>query len=518
MTASAAKSRLLSIVPADRAQRSIALAQAPASPPVRQRKFEAAAVNRLTASWMAGSASMDDDLRGSLDALRNRSRDLFKNDAYAVKFGRMVRNNVVGAQGFVLQCAAVEADGKPDSAANRAIEDAWYRQCRPGNFEVTGKLSGDDFMRTVATILPRDGEVLIRKVRGTRRGHFGYQLQLLDVARLDTSFNREQSGSLNAVIMGVEVDQYRAPVAYHLFKSVRPLHGARERERVPAAEIMHLFIPWDAEQTRGLPWMHAGMHLLRQLGGYREAAVIAARLGAAKMGIYTRKGEGLEPQNEGEDADGNFVTTAEPGHFEVAPDGYTLDTWDPTYPHEQFDAFCKAALRGISSAFGVAYPSLGNDLEGVNFSSIRSGTLEEREEWMVIQAWMIAVALVPIFEEWLAQALLSGQIRLPNGSALPAGKIDKFSAHTWQGRRWSWVDPLKDVEASVRAISNHLASPQQIAAQTGRDIVDVLDDIQRYHEMLRERGLPVPAGDVGKAVSAPAAQAAAEDSAAAEDE
>lgn len=448
---------------------------------------------------------MDEDLRASLDAVRNRSRDLFKNDSYAVKFGRMVRNNVVGAQGFVLQAAATENDGKADAAANKAIEDAWYRQCRPGNFEVTGKLSGDDFWRTAVTGLARDGEILARKVRGNGRGEFGYQLQLLDPARLDTNHNREATPGSNAIIMGVEVDSYRAPVAYHLFKSLRPSAGNRERERVPAAEILHLFLPWDVEQTRGLPWMHAAMHLLRQLGGYREAAVIAARVGASKMGIYTRA-EGAEPPHNGENAQGEFVTTAEPGTFEVAPDGYELSSWDPTYPHDQFDVFCKATLRGIASGFGVAYNSLSNDLEGVNFSSIRSGVLEEREEWMVIQAWLIAVALVPVFEDWLSWSLMGGSIVLPNGSALPAGKIDKFRVHTWQGRRWQWVDPLKDVQASVTAIDNLLASPQQIAAQTGRDIVDVLDDIQRFRAMAAERGIDLPK----PAPAAPAAQPVAE--------
>lgn len=503
MSAAAAKQRLLAIVPADQAELRMARLTEREAPAGRNgvRRFEGAQVSRLTASWMAGSASIDEELRRDLDALRNRSRDLCKNDAYAAKFMRMVRNNVVGAQGFVLQCAAVENDGKPDTQANKAIEAAWYRQCRPGNFDVTGQLSADDFWRTAICGVARDGELLARKVRGNGRGEYGYQLQLLDPARLDTNFNREATPGSNAIIMGVEVDSYRKPVAYHLFKHLRASASSRERDRVPAAEIIHRFIPWEIEQTRGLPWMHSAMHLLRQLGGYREAAVIAARIGASKMGIYTRTGQDIQPPNEGEDADGNFITSAEPGTFEVAPDGYDLKTWDPNYPHDQFDVFCKAALRGISSGIGVAYPSLGNDLEGVNFSSIRSGVLEEREEWMVIQAWLIATTLVEVFEDWLAWSLMRGSIRLQNGSALPAGKLDKFREHTWQGRRWSWVDPLKDVEASVLAIANNLASPQQIAAQTGRDIVDVLDDIQRYHELLRERGLPIPTVTLPKPAS-----------------
>lgn len=490
MSASTARARLLAVVPSDRAQRTEFARQEVVRKAISARRFEAANINRLTASWLAGSASMDEELRSGLDVVRNRSRQLFRDDAYAVKFGRMVRNNVVGAQGFVLQAAAVEDDGKPDALANRAIEDAWYRQCRPGNWDVTGKLSADDFLRTAIVGLARDGEILARKVRGANRGEFGYQLQLLDPARLDTNLNVEATAHSNAIIMGVEVDQYRAPVAYHLFRELRS-SAPRNRERIPAAEMLHLFLPWDVEQTRGLPWMHAAMHLLRQLGGYREAAVIAARVGASKMGIYTRTGDAVPP-SDGEDDAGNFVQSAEPGSFEVAPDGYKLDSWDPTYPHDQFDVFCKATLRGIASGFGVAYNSLANDLEGVNFSSIRSGVLEEREEWMVIQSWLIAVALVPIYEDWLSWALMGGRIRLKNRSPLPAGKIDKFRAHTWQGRRWAWVDPKKDVDASVTSIQNLLASPQQIAAQQGRDITDVLDDIQRFEAMAKERGIALP--------------------------
>ena len=490
-TASAhtARRRLLAIVPTDRAsQRS---APPPPTGPAGARRFEGAQFGRLTASWRPGATSIDEELRRDLDTLRSRSRDLCKNDAYAAKFLRMVRNNVVGAQGFVLQSAATDDNGSADVEANRAIEAAWYRQCRPGNFEVTGRLSGDDFWRSAVCGLARDGEILIRKVRGGARGEFGYQLQLLDPARIDTSYNRDATATAPAIIMGVEVDDFRRPLAYHLFKTLRASVHSRERERIPAADIIHQFIPWEIEQTRGLPWMHAAMHLLRQLGGYREAAVIAARVGASKMGIYTRK-EGADPVHEGEDAQGNFVTTAEPGTFEVAPEGYALETWDPTYPHDQFDAFCKATLRGIASGIGVAYNSLGNDLEGVNFSSIRSGVLEEREEWMVIQSWLIASIMVPVYEDWLSWSLLQGRIRLRNGKPLPAAKSDKFSEHTWQARRWAWVDPKKDVEASALALGLHLASPQQIAAQQGRDIVDVLDDVVRYHQMLAERGLSLP--------------------------
>jgi lambda family phage portal protein len=454
------------------------------------RKFDAAVVDRLTASWLATGAAIDQELRGQLDLLRARSRDMFKNNPYAAKFGRMFRNNIVGAEGFTLQVRVVDVGDKPDTAANRAIEAAFWRWSRPENCDVTGRRSFPDMVRGAVTALARDGEFLFRKVRGTGRGEFSYQLQSLDVSRLDTTLNREAAAGQNAIVMGVELDPYRRPVAYHIWTAPAASGRlSRERERVPAAEIIHQFIPMEDEQTRGVPLMHAAMRMVNDLHGYREAAVIAARIGASKMGFYKQPEGAGGPDADDADDDGNLIRQASPGEFEVMPAGYEFQTFDPTYPHDQFDAFCKAALRGIASGVGVAYHTLANDLEGVNYSSIRAGVLDEREEWMAIQNWLTSALLTPVYEEWIETALLAGAIKLPNGAALPASKLFKFRQHAWQGRRWAWVDPLKDIQASALAIDRALASPQQIAAQSGRDVEDILDDIAAFQALVAAKGV-----------------------------
>jgi capsid protein len=68
-------------------------------------------------------------------------------------------------------------------------------------------------------------------------------------------------------------------------------------------------------------------------------------------------------------------------------------------------------------------------------------------------------------------------------------KADKFSAHEWQPRRWSWVDPLKDIEAARLAIISGVSSPQQVAAQYGMDIEDVLDNLAAFEAMAKEKGV-----------------------------
>jgi hypothetical protein len=69
---------------------------------------------------------------------------------------------------------------------------------------------------------------------------------------------------------------------------------------------------------------------------------------------------------------------------------------------------------------------------------------------------------------------------------LPIQKLEKFAAHTWLGRRWGWVDPLKDIEASRLAIKTGIASPQMIAAQAGVDVEDVIQAIADFEQLVAE--------------------------------
>ena len=163
-------------------------------------------------------------------------------------------------------------------------------------------------------------------------------------------------------------------------------------------------------------------------------------------------------------------------------------------------------LRRIASGLDVSYNSLANDLEGVNFSSIRAGVLEERDEWAQLQNWFIDAFLEPVFDEWFPRAMTAGTLLMPNGSPLPVAKAAKFSAHEWQGRRWQWVDPLKDIDAARQAIRTGIASPQMIAAQNGVDVEDVLRGIAAFEAMAKSLGVQAVNLQDSKA-STPAADA-----------
>ena len=475
---------------------------------VQQRKFDGARVDRLASDWAAATNSINEELRGDLDRLRARCRHLINNNDYARKFRGMVQANIIGPSGVRLQARASDGPGAPDRLANAAIELAWAEWASA--CDVSGRASLRDLCETLVGGLPSDGEFLVRIVRGRSAGNrFNFALQAIDVDRIDTAMNATATRSSNAVVMGVEVDDARRPVAVHLFAG-HPGDGvqsSRQRIRVPAADILHVYKSERPEQMRGIPWMAPGVLSLHHLAKFDLAALLAAENGANHFGWFVTP-DGQAPI--GVDVGmGEQITVSQPGMYDVLPAGVDFKAHESKYPSDQYGAFHKAHLQRIASGWGVAYHSLANDLENVNFSSIRSGTLEERDRWASDQEWLITAFLRPVFREWLRLALFSGAIVMPNGSALPLAKYDKFARHTWQPRRWDWVDPKSDIEAAILKVRAGLVAPQDVAAAMGYDFEDVLQSIKSAQDMATEFGVRLTAYDATPGATAPTANTGA---------
>jgi len=273
----------------------------------RVKTFSAADFNRLTSSWNRMNTSIDRDLQLQLPYLRARSRDLCANNEYARRFMHQCRTNIVGATGVTLQNRAMDANNTLDTIANAAIESHFKKWSMKGGCDVTAQLSRADIERLIVESVARDGEVLFRKIPGYDNAQ-KYALQLVEADYLDHKLNRENTDG-TAIRMGVQLDRWGKPQNYYLLKKhPGDMRGGQSNSRqekdheiVPASEIVHLFIPLRPHQTRGVPWMHAAMVSLYDLGGYREAAIVAARVGAAKMGFFTSDdGDSYE----GDDRDG----------------------------------------------------------------------------------------------------------------------------------------------------------------------------------------------------------------------
>lgn len=448
----------------------------------QKRSFDAGHISRITSDWTTTRKSADADIKPSLKRMVVNSRALAQNDDYIKKFTRLLETNVIGQDGIKLQMQILGRDKKTDKPANDTIEAAW-KLWGAKYAGVDGVHTWDDICRLCIKTAAIDGEVLIRKVRGFDNP-FAFSLQMIEADHLDEELNRDISGQ-NRISMGIEFNAWRKPVAYHLL-AAHPgddsyLLSGRRYHRVPAEEIIHLFIPERIGQSRGIPWIHAAMTRLKLLGAFEEAALVHARVGASQMGLIVSPDGGYAGDTER--ADGAVEMEVEPGVFRNVPFGTEFKQFTPNYPNGEFQPFVKAIIRGVSSGIGVPYNSLASDLEGVNFSSIRQGVLEERDYYRVLQTFIIQHLCNKVFNPWLEMGMTTGAINLP------LSRFDDFNKPAWRPRGWGWVDPVKDMNAAMLAINSGLNSRTRIAAEQGRDLEEILDELQQEQEMIEARGL-----------------------------
>lgn len=453
---------------------------------------------RLTLDWIATILSADQEIRGNLRLLRARGRELSRNNPIAKNFLNLLTANVVGHKGIGYRPQVRNNDGGLAGPINKKIAAAWEAWGKKGVCTVDGKLSWralqDLALKNVAT----DGEVFIRKIRGYRGNKFRFAVQLIDADQCDHLYNVPPSKDGNEIRLGIEVDKWGRPLAYY----INPGHpsdmgGSLLRERIPADDIIHLYDVERVSQTRGVTWFHAVMMQLRMLEGYIEAELVAARTGAAKMGwLEHTDPEGYEEPNP----DKKYTFDASPGTIETLPPGMKFTAWNPDHPSNAFPNFVVTIMRQISTGLGVSYNALASDLVGVNYSSMRSGLLIERDQWKKNQSWIIESLCEPVMEDFLGFALLSGALQLDSRDP------EKFKAGKWEPRGWQWVDPLKDVQAAVLAIGARLKSRDSIVSETGEDIEEVFEQISNEETMAEELDLDLTLPSATKPTGAPADQ------------
>ena len=465
-----------------------------------KRYYAAGNINRLTADWIFYPTTADFDVRASMQVIRSRARELVQNDPYAKAYILSCRKNIVGANGFKLTVKArgyaLDINGNQvgtlDAYANSVIEQAFSDWSRKGTCEVSGKWSFRKIQSLVVTGVKRDGEIFVRLLRGSGLNKYGFALQLVEPELVDERYNAILDNG-NIVRMGIELTPQRRPVAYYV-KQYRPSLGWEQisvsggpYDRIPASDMLHLYDPDRIDATRDVSPMAPAMLRMKMLSGYEEAAVINARVSACKMGFYQRQtGEGDGDPYIGDDKDvnNNPIQSAEPGQMEKLPPGWTFQEYNPHYPDNQHGPFTKAMLHGISSGLGVSYANLSSDLSDTSFASSRTGLIEEREEWKEGQQWLIENFLDPVFAGWLEMGLTMGAI-----GSLPLAKFDKFNAPRWSGRRWPWVDPLKDAEAMRAIVGAGFKSPQQVIAELGGDMEEVYEEQKESSDLADSLGL-----------------------------
>ena len=457
------------------------------------RRYQAAQNNRL--SFAASSSSADAELINGLRALRDRSRELVRNNVYARRAKSITVNNVIG-KGVGLQGQVKRAQGnKLLTTANAAIERAWRAWSLATNCHLGGALHFADIERLAMGEIFEAGEIFIRtRVMRLGDSRVPLALELIEAERVadDHEITPTAGGE---VTLGIERDETGRPLVYYFHKrhpqDYRRGPYSDSVVAVPASEVIHLRIVDRWPQARGVPMMHAAILRINQHGEFEDAALIAARIGASKVGFYEQEEWAQnEDMGDGKEADGTSNAKIEPGQFFQLPPGYRFTPFDPTYPTEAFDPFTRASLRGIAAGVGVSYESISRDYSQSNYSSSRLALLDDRDTWQTLQAWWIRTFREPLHRMWLQQAVIAGAIPEIDRVAY-LSDIERFSAVRFKPRGWTWIDPAKEVRAYKEAERAGYITKSDVIAATagGADLEDVITARRNELDALEDAGL-----------------------------
>ena len=455
--------------------------------PTLRRSFSMAGGGRLSSSWSKRQTSADANqaIYRDHETLRQRAREQSINTSYLKRFYRLLRQNVIGPYGIRLQSKAEMPDGTPDRTTRRLIEKSFKKFCKKGRFDVTGRYSYVTFLWLWIETLARDGEVMVRLVRNWKHNAWGFAVQILEADRLDLTLNTLLDNG-NRIRMGVELDEWERPVAYWLLKD-HPgdvMRRANEAyERIPATEFIHTFDPWRPHQARGFTWTHAAALDIHHLGEFRTATMVKAELASKMTGFFKQDAEYLDPPDEGDDVP--VFEEIEAGTAKMMPYGVDFQAVQAGHPGSDYAPFVKDSLRGGAAGLGPSYNRLANDLEGVNYSSLRSGEIDERDFYKCVQEFAISELLERLGEEWFNSAVLHGALKIAPRD------MERAAEHEWQPRGWDWVDPLKDSKAASESVKNRTKSRSHYIRLNGDDPDEIFEEIAAEEQYLREKGLLV---------------------------
>ena len=429
-----------------------------------------------------------------------------RDNPYARQAKRTTQINVIG-HGIKMQSQVMSLRGnKRDSKLNAAIETAWERWGRRDSCDVSGLNSFYMMELLAAGALPESGEILFRLVRqkfGSSKVPLA--LEVLESDMLDENWNGSVLGEGHTWRMGVEVDRWGRPVRYAFHKRhpgdfgfINPRQDTGERVFMDAKDIIHLFIPERPMQHRGVPWFAPVMDDLHQLEGYESAAVIRARSSASLMGFISSP----EGELQGDDVEWEQrIQEFEPGVFKYLAPGENVTVPQLNAPDQQYEMFVRAKARRFAAGFGCSYETVSRDFSETNYSSSRLSLLEDREHWRMVQNYLVENFHQRVFEEWLSAAVLAGELNLPDYELRP----DRYDSPKWQCRGWSWVDPLKEVQAYREAEAAGYYTKSQIVSQLGGDLEENIQQFAQEQDMAQQANV---AFDVDKKPKPPSSASA----------
>lgn len=441
-----------------------------------KRAYDGAQSSRRTDGWKTSSRSARAETQSAIRRLRDRSRDLVRNDPYAEKGIRGISNETIG-KGIKLKFTA-GADRRA-----RQINQLWkeWSQTKACDFTELGNF--DSLQLLMMRAIAEGGEVVCRRrnLGSNSSNPVPLAIEVLEGDYIYDEFSgiiRPESG--NRVIQGVEFLKNGRREAYWLYKdhpgnNILSLAETFERVRIPRTEIAHGFRVDRPGQIRGVPWLAPVVIRLKDFGDYEDAQLMRQKI-AACFSAFVKDIECLPENIDAQEKE--MLEKFEPGAIEFLPPGKDIVLANPPGV-QNYKEYTSVQLHGIASGLGVPFELLTGDLSEVNFSSARMGWLQFQRN---IDAWrgniLIPQVLDQIVEWFLESVSLLG---------INTSDVD----WEWTPPRREMIDPAKEIDAMKTAVRNGFVTLSESVRQSGKDPDSHFAEIKADMDKLDELQLTV---------------------------
>lgn len=303
------------------------------------------------------------------------------------------------------------------------------------------------------------------------------KVRLIDPEQVDKAMTRDLPEG-GRIVSGIEFNRDGERVAYHIRRH-NVLHASLtyEVDRIAAADVLHLYRVDTPAQIRGISWFAPVLSRMANFDGWIDAQLTKYAVGSMLVGFIHGGDGGDEPFEE--EAEG---IPLEPGTIKRLPPGTTgVEFSNPPNIGMESIAFAQLLEREIAAGLGLPAWMVSGDIGQANYGSQRGGLIEFRRRVEQLQYGTIVFQVLrPLWNRWAAVEYMAGRIR-----ANPADA----AAVKWITPKQAWIDPLKDAQAEVIAISAGIMSPRESITSRGLDIEQVYAEIAADKAMADKLGL-----------------------------
>jgi lambda family phage portal protein len=464
------------------------------APLSRRASRNAGAFRGSLSAWRPPQAFSLEQQARERKVAQGRAADLTANDWAATSGINAITTNAVGT-GLRPQSRlnAKRLGITPDQARDlqSEIEFIWQGWCQRAH--VRGMLHFEDLQFLGLRTMLRMGELLHLPVMRDAPGRT-LQLAIQDVlpSRLRTPLDYISNPN---IVDGVELASYGAPVAYWLATPQAQLSraldmsslGSDQFTRIPATlghrpNCFHLFRYNEDEQVRGESVLAPGMKLFRHHSDSRDNELLA-QVVTASMAMFIAREEGataipgyVREDTDEETGERTYYENISPGTIMYGNKDEKPYMLESSRPSPNFSAFSELVLRAMAASLDMPYEVLSKDFSKTNYSSARAALLEAWRVYVFYRSWLERHYCRPIWSMVIEEAWLTGLLTFPSGAPDFYDAVPLYTSSIWIGPARGYVDPVKEINATIKALENRLMTYSEALAERGRDFDEVMDE------------------------------------------